>query len=71
MAVYRGKVVAFDSGAWTATVRLDGSAGQSLDAIAVARNIASGEMTAGRRILLDTGDHSDPADFVITAIWGA
>jgi molybdopterin-binding protein len=71
MAIFRGKVVSFTAGTWKASIRLDGSAGQSLDAIAVARNIASAEMTAGRSILLDTGDHSDPADFVITAVWGS
>lgn len=70
MAVYRAKVVSFDAGTWKAKIRLDGSAPQTLDNVATARNIASAEMSAGRRVLLDTGDHSDPADFVVTAVWG-
>jgi hypothetical protein len=69
MAIYRGKIVSFSAGTWKASIRLDGSAAQTLDGVPAARNIASAEMTAGRSILLDTGDHSDPADFVITTVW--
>lgn len=69
MPVFRGRVVAFNSGTWQADVRLDGSAPQSLRGVAVARNIASVEMTPGRRVLVDTGDHGDPADAVVTAVY--
>jgi hypothetical protein len=69
MAVYRGVVVAFDAGAHTATIRLDGSAPQVLRDVPTNRGIASGDMTAGRRVLLDTGDHHHPADAVVTAVW--
>jgi hypothetical protein len=69
MAVYRGKVVAFDSGTHTATVRLDGSAAQTVEDVATAANIASGDMTTGRRVLVDNGDHNHPADFVVTAVY--
>ena len=58
MSIYRGKIVSFDSGTWTATIRLDGSSPGASRTIATARNIASAEMTAGRRVLMDTGDHS-------------
>jgi len=68
MAVFRGVVVAFDAGTHTATVRLDGSP-QVLTAVPTSRGIASGDMTAGRRVLLDTGDHHHPNDAVITAVW--
>lgn len=71
MAIYRGKVVSFDAGTHTATVRLDGSAPQTLAGIPTNRGIASGDMTAGRRILLDTGDHHNPDDFVVTAVWSS
>jgi molybdopterin-binding protein len=70
MSIFRGRVVSFDSGTWTATIRLDGSSPQTLTTIATARNIASAEMTAGRRVLMDTGDHSDPTDFVVTTVYG-
>ncbi len=69
MALHRGKVVSFSTGSWTASVRLDGSPFQRLDSIPVARNIASAEMTAGRNVLVDTGDHHSPADAVVVAVW--
>jgi len=67
--IYRGKLTAFDSGTYKATVRLDGSAAQTLSGIATSRAIPSAEMTTGRKVLVDTGDHNDPADIVLTAIW--
>lgn len=69
MTVLRGSIVSFDSTPYTASVRLDGSAPQTVDNVTVSRAIASGEMTAGRKVLLDTGDHNHPADFVVTAVW--
>jgi hypothetical protein len=68
MAVFRATIVSFDSGTWTAKVRLDGSTPQTLESVKTARNIASAEMTSGRRVVLDTGDHGDPADIVILAV---
>ena len=70
MAAFRGKVVAFDAGTHTATIRLDGSGPQVLETVPTNRGIASGDMTAGRRVIVDTGDHNNPADFVVTAVWG-
>lgn len=69
MAVYRGKIVSFNAGTWTAVIRLDGSAAQTLTGVATARNIAAAEMTAGRKVVLDSGDHNNPTDFVVTAVW--
>lgn len=68
MPIFRATIVSFDAGAWTAKVRLDGSTPQTLESVKTARNIASAEMSAGRRVLLDTGDHGDPADIVIFAV---
>ncbi|MGE5595519.1 MAG: hypothetical protein ACM3S1_05730 [Hyphomicrobiales bacterium] len=69
MALLRGKVVSFDSTGYTASIRLDGSAPQTLDNVRVALNIASAAMTAGRRVILDTGDHGDLADVVVLAVY--
>lgn len=69
MTVLRGSIVSFDSTPYTASVRLDGSAPQTVDNVTVSRAIASGEMTAGRKVLVDTGDHNHPSDFVVTAVW--
>ena len=71
MATFRGTVVAFDAGSHTATIRLDGSAAQTLLTVKTNRGIASGDMTAGRAVLVDTGDHHHPADFVVTAVFGS
>ena len=69
MSIYRATVVSFDAATWTASVRLDNSSAQALTGIKTARNIASAEMPTGRHVLLDTGDHSDPADFVVTSVF--
>lgn len=69
MAVLRGSIVSFNGGTYIASIRLDGSAPQTVDSVSVSRAIASGEMTAGRKVLLDTGDHNHPSDFVVTAVW--
>ena len=68
MAVLRGKVVSFDSGAYTAVVRLDGSQPQQLTGVAVNRAIESADMSAGNVCIIDTGDHGDPADAILTAV---
>lgn len=70
MAVFRGKVVTFSSGTWSANVRVDGSPGEILAAVPVNRAIASTDMVAGRSVLLDTGETQNPDDFVVTAVWG-
>ncbi len=69
MAVLRAHFVSFNSGTYLATVRVDGSAAQVLAGIPTARDIAAAEMTAGRRVLLDTGDHNHPSDFVVTVVY--
>lgn len=69
MAVYRGKIVTFNAGAHTAEVRLDGSAGEVLPAVPTNRGIASADMTAGRKVLVDTGDHNHPNDSVVTTVY--
>jgi hypothetical protein len=34
----------------------------------VAANIAGADVTVGRRALVDTGDHNNPADAILTAV---
>jgi len=71
MALLRGTIVAFDSTPHTATVRLDGSAAETLADVSTSRGIDAAEMTSGRRVVVDTGDHNHPADFVVTAVYGS
>ncbi len=69
MTVYRGKVVSFASGPWTASIRLDGSAAQTIENVPVVSHIAATDMDVGNKCIVDTGDHNHPADFVVIAAW--
>ena len=68
MAVLRGALVSFDAGTYRASVRVDGSVATSLVGIAVAANIPAGEMVAGRRVLIDSGETGDIGDMVVYAV---
>ena len=69
MASYRGKVTAFDAGTHTATIRLDGSPAQVVATVPTNRGIAAADMAVGRRVVLDTGEANNPADFVVTTVY--
>lgn len=69
MATYRGVLTAFNPTTFRATVRLDGSAPVTLDDIHATRLDASAYVP-GRKVLVDTGDHGDPGDAVVVAVWG-
>ena len=69
MAIFRGVLASWDGSNFLATVRLDGSAPQTLSGLRTSRAIASADMVAGRRVIVDTGDHGDPGDIVVTAVW--
>lgn len=68
MAQLRGTLVSFNAGTYRAVVRLDGSAPQALTNVRCNR-LPSAEYTAGRRVLVDTGDHGDIEDAVVLAVW--
>ncbi len=67
MSILRGTLAAWS--APTATIRLEGSAPQTITTDKKAANILAADMVVNRKVLLDTGDHNDPADFVIFAVW--
>ena len=71
MAVYRGVIADWDGATFRAAIRLDGSPNQTMTDVRTSVAIASADMTAGRRVLVDTGDHNDPQDAVVTAVWDA
>lgn len=68
MTIARGLIVSFDATTALAVVRLHGSTPQTLTTVQVSR-FAQAEIVAGRNCLVDTGDHGDPADNLITAVW--
>ena len=67
MSILRGTIAAWLSP--TATIRLEGSAAQTITTDKKATNILAADMVVTRKVLIDTGDHNDPADFVIYAVW--
>jgi hypothetical protein len=69
MTVHKATIKSFDSGAYTATVQIAGSLSTYLSAVKVARNIASGEMTAGRSCAVLFFDGGNPAGAVVIAVW--
>jgi hypothetical protein len=69
MELHSGILKAFDSGAYTATVQLTGSLAQWLRTVPVNRGIASGEMSAGRKVAVALFDPTNPADAVVLAVW--
>ncbi len=69
MEIRRGTVKSFDSGAYEATVQVAGSLSVWLGKVAVARNIAAGEMVAGRSCAVLFFDPSNPEDAVVVAIY--
>ena len=69
MTTARGTVVSFNAGTWKAVVRVDGSAPMTLTGVSTNRGIASADMAAGRSVVVDFGDHGDPADTVVMAVF--
>jgi hypothetical protein len=69
MEMRRGTLRAFDSGAYKATIEVAGSIAVWLTGVPVARNIASGELVAGRNVALLLFDPSNPNDAVVAAVW--
>jgi hypothetical protein len=65
----QGTLKAFDSTAYTATVQLTGSLGQWLTGVPVSRDVASGDMVAGRKVAVAQFDPANPADAVVVAVW--
>ena len=70
MTLYRATVVSFSAAAYTASVRLDGSAAQTLDNVPVSAGIPPSEMVAGRRALVDTGESGELGELMLYAVDG-
>jgi hypothetical protein len=66
--IARGTLKSFDSGSWTATVRLAGSLATYVT-VPVSRGIASAELVAGRNVAVLLLDASNPNDAVLAAVW--
>ena len=69
MALLRGTIDDWDDPTFTATVRLDGSAPQTVDGVRTSVAIDTADMTAGRRVIIDTGETGELEEWVILATW--
>jgi len=59
----------FNSGNYTATVRLAGSYKVYLEDIVVARNLPVAEMIVGRKVAVIFFDEYNPKEAVVTAVY--
>lgn len=69
MRLRKGVLKSFNSGSYSATVQLSGSYKVYLEDIAVARNIATEEMVAGRKIAVLFFDEYNPKEAVVVAVY--
>ncbi|MDD4874225.1 MAG: hypothetical protein PHE15_04550 [Dehalococcoidales bacterium] len=69
MKLEKAVIKSFNSTDYTATVQLEGSQKAYLDDIAVARNISSAEMTAGRYAVILFFDEYNSHEAVIIAVY--
>ena len=69
MTTRKGILKSFNSGDYTATVQLSGSNKVYLEGIAVARNISSAEMTAGRKVAVIFFDEHNVKEAVVVAVY--
>ena len=67
--VRHGILKAWDSGNYLASVQFTGSLLLNVASIPVSRNIASAEMTVGRKVAVAFFDPSNHTDAVLFAVW--
>jgi hypothetical protein len=69
MIIRKAELKSFNSGNYTATVRIAGGYKIYLEDISVARNLASAEMIAGRNVAVIFFDDYNPGDAVVVAVY--
>ena len=69
MRLKKAVLRSFSSGSYTATVQLASSYKVYLEDIAVARNIPSAEMIAGRKVAVVLFDETNPKEAVVVAVY--
>ena len=65
----KGVLKDFDTAEYTATIEIANSGKQYLEGIAVAKNILSGEMVAGRKLAVVFFDEHNVKDGVVVAVY--
>lgn len=69
MRLKKAELRSFNSGNYTATVRLASSYKVYLEDISVARNLPSAEMVTGRKVAVLLFDEHNPKESVVVAIY--
>lgn len=69
MSLKKGVLKSFSSGNYTATVQLSSSYKVYLEDVAVARNLQSSEMTAGRKVAVIFFDEHNAKEAVVVAVY--
>lgn len=69
MKLRKAVLKSFNSGNYTATVRLAGSYKVYLEDIAVARNLPVAEMIVGRKVAVIFFDEHNPKEAVVVAVY--
>ena len=69
MRLKKGVLRSFDSGDYKATVRIGSSYKVYLEDVAVARNLGSAEMIAGRKVAVLFFDDYSPKEAVVVAVY--
>lgn len=69
MRLRKGVLKSFNSGNYTATVRLAGSYKVYLEDITVARNLPAAEMITGRKVAVIFFDEHNPKEAVVVAVY--
>jgi hypothetical protein len=69
MKIRKAELRSFNSGNYTATVRLAGSYKVYLEDVAVARNLPAAEMITGRKVAVVFFDEYSPREAVVVAVY--
>jgi hypothetical protein len=69
MTIKKGVLKNFDSGDYTATIRLSGSDRAYLEDVAVSRGIPAAEMVAGRALVVVFFEEHNAKEAVVTGVF--
>ena len=69
MSLRQAELRSFNATNYTATIRLASGYKVYLEDVAVARNLPSGEMVAGRKVAVIFFDENNPKEAVVAAVY--
>jgi hypothetical protein len=69
MGLRKAELRSFNATNYTATIRLASGYKVYLEDVAVARNLPSGEMVAGRKVAVIFFDENNPKEAVVAAVY--